>query len=233
MALTALAVFVGEFLVMLFLARIPPLPVAVEAILDATLITVLVGPFLYLLLFRPLALQMEAREKAERDLRCVNQVLEQRVEERTAELSRGYELLRIEAEGREKAEDSVWRSDQFIRTVVESAPCLFFIYEVGKRRCSWVNGMVTEKLGYEEKDIFAEDQDFLRRVLDERYYAEIVASALDDDGRIEFAALGERSRLRRSDGTWGDFALKAVVLNRDPGGAAQEILLTAAETDHA
>ncbi len=48
------AVFVGEALVMVALEMLPPMPRAVENVLDAAVLVVLLGPMFYFLMFRPL-----------------------------------------------------------------------------------------------------------------------------------------------------------------------------------
>ena len=229
MALTALVVFVGEFLVMLLLARLPSLEVGVEALLDATLTTALVGPFLYLFLFRPMARQIEVRMKAEEQLGRANESLERRVEERTAALTRGNELLRLEIEERKQVEEKLWKSNDFVRSVIESAPCVILIYEIDRRRCSYANGRVVDLLGYPPDEVCREDRDFLRHALEDREYSSLLdvgASVVKDaDGEI----FGGTYRLRKADGDWAGFGVKAVVLSRDRGGVAREILLTAVE----
>ena len=231
MALTALAVFVGEFLVMLLLARLPPISVFTEALLDASLITTLVGPFLYLFLFRPMENQIEVRKKAEEKLSRANESLEQRVAERTAELSRGNELLRLEIEDRRRTEERLWKSNEFVRSVIESAPCVLLIYELGSRRCSYVNGMVADLLGYEPEDVCREDRDFLRHILDDQDYAALRRSTVGVEDVSERDVFGGRYRLLKADGERRKFGVKAVVLGRDPGDVAKDILLTAVEIE--
>ena len=50
-ALTALAIFVAEALIMFLMPLVGPIPMAFEAILDAVMLTLLATPFLYFLLF--------------------------------------------------------------------------------------------------------------------------------------------------------------------------------------
>ena len=65
----AVAVFIGEVLVMFTLALLPPMPMITEAILDSTLLIVVISPALYFFLFRPILRHIEGREAAERNLR--------------------------------------------------------------------------------------------------------------------------------------------------------------------
>lgn len=59
------SVFVGETLVMLFLDLLPPLSQWHEALLDATLLLVLIFPAIYFLVFRPLKTQLAKQIEAE------------------------------------------------------------------------------------------------------------------------------------------------------------------------
>lgn len=64
-----ISIFVAETTVMFFLDLLPPLPVLVEALLDATLLTVVIMPALYFCLLHPLTLHIAKRERAEAALR--------------------------------------------------------------------------------------------------------------------------------------------------------------------
>lgn len=64
LALTG-SIFVGETLVMLFIAQLPPLSEWREALLDSTLLLALTFPALYLLVFRPLRMQLTRTKQAE------------------------------------------------------------------------------------------------------------------------------------------------------------------------
>ncbi len=67
--IVALSVFVSEALVMLFLHYLPQQSIFGQAIIDSTLLVVLVSPTLYFFLFRPLAIHIRERERIEDVLR--------------------------------------------------------------------------------------------------------------------------------------------------------------------
>jgi signal transduction histidine kinase len=90
---------------MMLLARLEPLPQVFKAILDSFLLIVLISPALYLFLFRPLMREIQSRERAEAALKTANSMLEQRVAERTAELSASNERLAKTASELTQAEE--------------------------------------------------------------------------------------------------------------------------------
>lgn len=62
---TLVAVFIAEFFVMFFISLLPDLPLALEAFLDAFTLSVLVVPFLYIFLLRPIQKAIIDRERTE------------------------------------------------------------------------------------------------------------------------------------------------------------------------
>ncbi|NOU00556.1 MAG: GGDEF domain-containing protein [Gallionella sp.] len=65
----ALSVFLSETLVMMLLPMLPPHSILDDAILDATLLVILISPTLYFLLFKPLVNHIKEREVIEAILR--------------------------------------------------------------------------------------------------------------------------------------------------------------------
>ncbi|HTP64125.1 MAG TPA: GAF domain-containing protein, partial [Geobacteraceae bacterium] len=64
----------------------------------------------------------EERRMAGEELRKAHAELEKRVEERTAELARANEQLRIDISERKKAEEALWKSETILRMVFEAIP---------------------------------------------------------------------------------------------------------------
>ncbi len=103
LAIVAASVFGAEALVMVFLMLLPPLPHAVAAPLDAALVTILVYPILYRFMLRPMTQQLDERRRAEDALRQIQDELESRIRERTAELAQANESLQIQVAERQRA----------------------------------------------------------------------------------------------------------------------------------
>jgi PAS domain S-box-containing protein len=66
--ITAISVFSAELAVMFFLNNVPTLSQLTEAVIDASLLTALVFPLFYILLFRPLRTQTTGRKEVEQTL---------------------------------------------------------------------------------------------------------------------------------------------------------------------
>ena len=63
--ITIAAIFIAEVMVMLFLDRLPPLSSSIRALFDGSILSLLLLPPLYVLVYRPLRLEIETRKKAE------------------------------------------------------------------------------------------------------------------------------------------------------------------------
>ena len=227
LVLTAVCIFVGEFLVMLVLMVLPQMKPLPEALLDATMITALSFPFLYALLFRPMIFLVRAKERAQQDLRQLNEGLEHRVADRTKELRAANKRLRVQIEARQRAQDDAWRGEEFSRSIIESVPCLVFIYEPSRRRCSFANGRVTEQLGYESEDVCDPEADFFAKVLSGDDYATFLDRCGSLGSRAEESEVEATLRMTTRRREWREFAAKLMLLSSDPDGSPKTILVSA------
>jgi signal transduction histidine kinase len=97
LVIITLAAFATETLIMLVLPAAMPHPTFwIDAILDSTLLVVLLLPLLYVFMVRPLQLQIASRLESEAELREAHAHLGKRVRERTQELTQAYEALQRE-----------------------------------------------------------------------------------------------------------------------------------------
>lgn len=164
LAIIASTVFLGEVAIMFVLALFPNTPMIFEALLDGLSITLLVTPALILFLVQPMALHIESRKIAEQKLSKLNQELEERVRERTKELTAANEHLKREISERKNAQNELAKSAEFISTVIGSAPCILAIYDVNSLACSYVNDSVTRLLGYSTDDVLLMGDSFFKQV---------------------------------------------------------------------
>jgi hypothetical protein len=87
-----LSTFSAEAIVMYFLSHLPPMSKILQAVLDASLLVMLVAPLLYFFLLRPLILNINMRKQAEEELRNSHKKLEKLVQERTEELEEANKI---------------------------------------------------------------------------------------------------------------------------------------------
>jgi diguanylate cyclase (GGDEF)-like protein len=81
-----LSIFTVEFGIMALFLVLPPLAPWVENAIDSTVLSALLFPLLFFVVFRPLARHIKEREQAETALHAAHDQLELRVRERTVEL---------------------------------------------------------------------------------------------------------------------------------------------------
>jgi PAS domain-containing protein len=231
LALTALAIFVGEALIMFLMPVFGNIPVVYEAVLDAVLLTVLATPFLYYLLFRPMVLHIQERRNAERALLELNESLERRVDERTNELTRSNKALNREVQERRATEDRIRRANDFVQRLVESVPCLMATLDVNSLKCNYVNGRIEDFLGFSPDEV-AEAGGALLDLIDPPEVKEAHRRMISD---LVVAPQGEiargRCELKSADGGATEFRMGLVVVSRTPIGEAEEVLFVATPVD--
>lgn len=103
-ALTAMAIFAAEALVMLVIESLGEgLPLYARALIDSTLLLLCVFPALYFLIFKELAEQIRLRRSAEEMHKARSQNLEMLVAERTEGLRHANEDLLVEVQERARS----------------------------------------------------------------------------------------------------------------------------------
>jgi len=231
LALTALALFVAEAVIMLLMPLIGPIPTVYEAVLDAVLLTVIASPVLYLLLFRPMVLHINERRTAESALLHANANLENRVKERTEELSRSVKALNREVIERRATEDQIRRTNDFVQRLIESAPCLIATVDTSSLRCNYVNGRIEDFLGFSTEAVAASGGAIVDSIIapaSRELYRKTVQE-------LTTAPQGEIARghfpLKTADGGELPFRFGIVVVSRTAIGEAEEVLVVATPID--
>ncbi len=227
---TALAVFLGEFLVMLVLAVLPPMATLVEALTDGAMITVLAAPFLYLFLFRPMQHHIRIRTRAEQELRNLNDRLEALVAERTENLTQTNRRLSREIEEHRRTADSLRRNNEFIERVVERSPCLMLTFDVDSQRCSYVNSRITDLLGYGQDELAVSKDNLIQGLVDARdrsAFREMLNELVNGpEGHVARGTCG----FVASTGQVVSLRFDMTVLSRTPTMEAKDLVLLTAMT---
>jgi two-component system CheB/CheR fusion protein len=85
-AVTILSIFFSESLVMLFLSKVRTVSFFRLTMLDGSILSVVLFPILYFLVFKPMRTHLDERRKMEASLQKARDELESKVKDRTAEL---------------------------------------------------------------------------------------------------------------------------------------------------
>ncbi len=231
LGLTALAIFVAEAVIMFLMPLIGPIPVVYEAILDAVLLTLLATPVLYYLLFRPMVLHISERKSAEDALLYVNANLENRVKERTEELTRSVKALNHEVIERRATEDRIRRANDFVQRLIESAPCLIATIDANSLKCNYVNGRIEDFLGFSPEHVAVSGGAIVDSIIApasrELYRTTVQNMVIAPQGEI---ARGQ-FLFKTAEGDQLPFRFGIVVASRTAIGEADEVLLVATPVD--
>ena len=226
----AATVFFGEVLVMLILAVLPKMPTIVEALVNGLTITLFATPALVLFLIRPMVRNINRREVAEEKLRHLSNALEDRVAERTAELTAAVEHLKREVTKRKTAENGLSRSADFIDTVLGSAPCILAIYDVNSLTCSFVNDSVTGLLGYSPDDVLIKGESFFEEIFSPQDFASFRNLNARMAAGLEGEILKCVCHLRNAEGEMRSFGIGIVTVFMSPTTQPKDALLAAVPT---
>jgi len=97
------------------------------------------------------------RRQAEDALQQLNAELEQRVVERTAELSTALEGRTIEILERQHAEEAVRASEHFLNSIIENIPDLIFVKDASDLRFVRLNRASEQLLGYRREELIGKN----------------------------------------------------------------------------
>ncbi len=102
-----LTIFSSEIVVMHLVKSFPVHSILQEALLNGSLLVMFMAPALYILLVRPLGIQIQQRKNVELNLKKAQKNLEKEVANRTAQLIETNEQLRFEIIERESVEEAL------------------------------------------------------------------------------------------------------------------------------
>lgn len=120
MLILSVSIFVIEMCVMLLLTQIH-IAVWAENLLDSLILTITLFVILYYILFKPLVVLINDYKFKEIQLRTNKELLELRVQERTAELNTAYYHLKTENEEHVKAQAALHESEERFRQIFEQS----------------------------------------------------------------------------------------------------------------
>ena len=158
------------------------------------------------------------RKRAEEELQKVNERLEQRIEERTADLTTANELLQAEVQHRRQAEEALRQNEAKYRALVESSPDAVAMVDL-QGRIVFASQRAAEQHGVLHPDelIGSQATDFVVEADRDQFRASL--GRLIEEGihrNVEYTLL-------RKDGTKFDVELSSAVI-RDAAGKPEAMM---------
>ena len=144
--LISLFAFVGEALIMGFINILPGLSPLSEAFLDAGMLMVLLIPFLYFLLFRPLLRIIEQQEQLQNRLAS-------HIAQRTNELQTSNAMLQTEIQQRQKIEEGIRLEREKLFSVLDELPASVHLIGPGYK-IRFANRYFREHFGPEDRPCY-------------------------------------------------------------------------------
>lgn len=149
--------------------------------------------------------------------------LEQRVRERTAELSAANEILQREIAERRRAEEALQENRRFVEQITNATPSIVFILDVHSRSVVYANEQLQAILGLPLDEVRLLDEVIANRLhLDDLHKLVQTSSALllmQDDEITEVEA-----RVQHADGSWRWLHARIVIFRRSPDGKVRLVL---------
>ena len=150
--------------------------------------------------------------------------LEQRVRERTAELSSANEVLQREIVERRRAEEALQDSRRFVERITDATPSIVYILDVTSRRLVYANEKLRAVLGYELDEVRDWTEEFLTNTVHPDDLAR-VRQALADTVSIRDDETQEvQTRVRHADGSWRWVHCRTVIFRRATDGVVRLVL---------
>ena len=153
--------------------------------------------------------------------------LEQRVRERTAELSAANEGLQREIAERRRAEEALEESRRFVERITDATPSMVYIRDVASRRLVYANQQLRTLLGYELDDVRDWTDDFLTAMVHPDDLSR-ARQAMADSITIRDDEIHElEARIRHANGSWRWLHFRTVIFRRTSAGEARLVLVAA------
>ena len=179
-----------------------------------------------LLTSRGLKHRILERDRAEAELKKAHDKLEQRVAERTTELTQANIQLKNEIEERNQAEEALRGSEQFANKILESSLNGLYIFDLEKQANVYINSQYTELTGYTLDSLHSiGEQGFIKLFYPddlpriERHMDEVMQAKDGDVIEIEY-------RFKKSSGEWMWCLARDAVFERKPDGMPKQLIGT-------
>jgi two-component system cell cycle sensor histidine kinase/response regulator CckA len=170
--------------------------------------------------------QILERERAEEALQKANDELEQRVQERTAELLQANQALKNELIERKRAEQALLESERFNQSIIAATPDIVYVFDIRQQQFVYTNQNVYAILGYTEAEMAEMGPELWITLI----HPEDIPHAKQSSERWEEVEDGEilasEYRMKTKNGEWRWFQGRDTVFKRLENGDVQLIIGT-------
>ncbi len=170
--------------------------------------------------------EIEERERIEDALRDARDHLEQRVLERTAELSESNRLLEEEIRQRARMAEALRESERFHEGILEALPSILYLYDPRSEKIAFVNDRIYDILGFRADQLDNRPTAF-RGLFHPEDRKQLHASRQQWSSAQDGEFFVSEFRLRHRTGFWLWFRARETVFRRDAGGEVSEVLAVA------
>jgi len=157
------------------------------------------------------------RKRAEAQLQRMNDELEKRVAERTAELQQTVKQLEAEIAEHEK-------SKRFNQRIADTTPNILYIYDLIEQRNIYTNRQITTILGYRPEEIQKMGQTFLQDLMHPEDFAKLPKHFSKFDLATEGQIFENEYRMRDVKGQWRWLVSRDTLFSRTTDGKPQQII---------
>jgi two-component system cell cycle sensor histidine kinase/response regulator CckA len=171
--------------------------------------------------------QIQERERIEAALQIANDELEQRVEERTAELLEANQALKNELVERKRAEQALLESERFNQSMIAATPDIVYVFDIREQQFIYTNQNVYAIIGYTQEEIAKMGADLWVKLIHPEDIAHAKQTPERWEGVDDGVILTAEYRMKTKDGVWRWLQGRDTVFKRMEDGKVQLIIGTA------
>ncbi|MFE1743884.1 PAS domain-containing protein [Coleofasciculus sp. H7-2] len=177
---------------------------------------------------RELQNEIAIRVQVEEALRRVNDELEIRVSDRTAELSKTLHTLESEIAERQRAQEELLQSQHFIQRIADASPNILFLYDLIEQHNVYINREIAAILGYTPQEIQEMGLDF-QNLMHPDDFARLPEYFQQFEDASDSEIFENEYRMRHRNGEWRTLLNRDTLFARTADGKVKQILGTTSD----